>query len=168
MSEPRFNLVSALVVDDNRHMCALLTEMLQAIGIGHVAKANDGESARDMLQDRSSSTVDFVIADLNMHPVDGADLLDWVRNDGGSPNRYMPVIMLTGHTEFEKIVRLRDLGATEILAKPVTVNSLTHRLISIIDRPRRFVDCPTYFGPDRRRQNQSYAGKERRKSEPAN
>ena len=58
------------------------------------------------------------------------------------------------------------VNAFEILAKPVTVHSLTHRLVSVIDRPRRFIDAACYFGPDRRRQDLPFAGDDRRKTEP--
>lgn len=167
MNGYKFYRASALVVDDKRYMSDLLAEMLSAIGFGYVCQAADGDSARDLLRNRQTRAIDIVICDLNMRPVNGAALLRWVRHDLESPNRFLPMIMLTGHTEFDKIVTLRDLGATEIMAKPITVKTLTNRLIGAIDRPRRFVDTPNYFGPDRRRQQQPFPGEDRRQWNPS-
>ena len=103
-----------------------------------------------------------MITDMSMEPIDGAGLLKWIRQDPKSVNRFLPVIVLTGHTELAKIMEMRDLGATEILAKPVTVTGLSKRMVTVIDRPRRFVEIEAYFGPDRRRRMVPYSGDERR------
>ena len=52
----------------------------------------------------------------------------------------------------------RDAGANEVLAKPVSVHNLVRRLLSVIENPRPFVSCPTYFGPDRRFKIEGYPG----------
>jgi two-component system chemotaxis response regulator CheY len=51
---------------------------------------------------------------------------------------------------------------TEFLAKPVTAKTLLMRLTNIIEHPRPFVRAKGYFGPDRRRRSEDYAGPERR------
>jgi hypothetical protein len=57
----------------------------------------------------------------------------------------------------------RDAGVTEFLVKPITAHSLFSRIAEIIERPRAFVRCEGYFGPDRRRKNiENYAGPWRR------
>jgi DNA-binding response OmpR family regulator len=74
-----------------------------------------------------------------------------VRTSQASPNPYVPIIMVTGHTERPRVEAARDAGVTDFLAKPITVNNLIARLAEIVERPRPFVKCETYFGPDRRR-----------------
>jgi DNA-binding response OmpR family regulator len=85
-----------------------------------------------------------------------------VRTDDDSPNMFLPIIMMTGHTERARIFSARDAGVTEFLAKPVTAKSLLMRLTNIIEHPRPFVRAKGYFGPDRRRRSEEYAGPERR------
>jgi DNA-binding response OmpR family regulator len=61
--------------------------------------------------------------------------------------------MVTGYADRDKVAAARDMGVTEMLAKPFSVTSLAQRLLQVIDRPRQFVHTHDYFGPDRRRQN---------------
>ena len=59
--------------------------------------------------------------------------------------------MITGHTEKHRVEAARDAGVTEFLAKPITAHNLFSRIAEIVERPRAFVRCDSYFGPDRRR-----------------
>jgi DNA-binding response OmpR family regulator len=72
--------------------------------------------------------------------------------------------MLTGHSERKRVLAARDAGVTEFLAKPISANSLYHRIANVVANPRPFIKTETYFGPDRRRGvTQNYSGPERRK-----
>jgi DNA-binding response OmpR family regulator len=89
-----------------------------------------------------------------------------VRNDEHSPNPFVPIIMITGHTEKYRVEAARDAGVTEFLAKPITAQNLFARIAEIVERPRAFVRCDNYFGPDRRRHAQDdYAGPWRRQDD---
>ncbi len=69
-----------------------------------------------------------------------------------------------GHAARRPDDRLDLLGfALNLLAKPVTVTGLSNRMVTVIDRPRRFVETDGYFGPDRQRRMVPYSGEERRK-----
>jgi DNA-binding response OmpR family regulator len=75
----------------------------------------------------------------------------------------VPIIMITGHTEKHQVEAARDAGITEFLIKPITAQSLFSRITEVVERPRAFVRCESYFGPDRRRRNvESYTGPWRR------
>jgi len=50
----------------------------------------------------------------------------------------------------------RDAGVNEFIAKPVTSRNLFLRIAAVVERPRPFVRASTYFGPDRRRQNDAF------------
>ena len=95
----------------------------------------------------------MIIADWHMEPLDGLDFVRLVRTAKDSPNPYVPIIMLTGHTEYQRVCEARDAGVNEFLAKPISAKALYMRFASIIDNPRPFIRTKTYFGPDRRRQN---------------
>ena len=57
----------------------------------------------------------------------------------------------------------RDLGVTEMLAKPYSIDGVATRLLQVIDRPRQFVHTGDYFGPDRRRHQVAFSDRDRRK-----
>jgi len=71
--------------------------------------------------------------------------------------------MLTGHTELSRVMEARDAGVHEFLAKLISAKGLYSRIRSIIEHPRPFVRTSTYFGPDRRRRQIEWKGKERRR-----
>lgn len=163
---PEFAQLRALVVEDNLHMRRLLRQLLGALGIKESYEAENGREAFDILRNRQP---DLVLTDLTMEPVNGIEFTKMVRLSEESPNPYVPIIMVTGHTELQKVEAARDAGVTEFLAKPVTVNNLFLRIAEIVERPRPYVRCGNYFGPDRRRHNdENYCGPWRRQTDPEN
>jgi CheY-like chemotaxis protein len=158
--------LKALVVEDNAHMRILLRSLLLALGVSKVFESVDGASGFVELRERKP---DFVLTDLSMKPVDGIEFTRMIRQRKDSPNFYVPIIMVTGHTERQRIEAARDAGVTEIIAKPITTQSLLQRLTEIVERPRPFIRCDTYFGPDRRRKKtEDYVGPWRRHDDNVN
>jgi CheY-like chemotaxis protein len=160
MADAGFETLKALIVEDNAHMRSLLRALLNAIGIKEIVEAANGQTALVLLRERKS---DLVLTDLAMKPMDGLEFTRRVRNDDQSPNPFVPIIMISGHTEKYRVEAARDAGVTEFLAKPITAHNLFSRIAEIVERPRAFVRCDSYFGPDRRRhQLDDYAGPWRR------
>jgi DNA-binding response OmpR family regulator len=107
---------------------------------------------------------DIVITDWAMPIFDGIELTQMIRQPGASANPFVPIIMLTGHSEKRRVVAARDAGVTEFLVKPLSARALYERIVNVVVNPRPFVRTKTYFGPDRRRNlNPSYVGPERRR-----
>lgn len=148
MSGKQFDYLKALVAEDNPHMRELLRTLLNALGIKQVFEAADGAEAFKQLCEHKP---DFVLTDLSMVPMDGIEFTKLVRGSEEAPNPYIPIIMVTGHTERHRIETARDAGVTEIIAKPITVQGLFSRVAEIVERPRPFVRAEEFFGPDRRR-----------------
>lgn len=152
-----------LIVDDNKHMCTLVKTILSAFGVRNVVEAVDGADAFKVLK---HFPADIIICDWVMQPLDGLDFVRLVRTGKDSPNPYVPVIMLTGHTEMHRVMEARDAGASEFLAKPVSPKKIYARIRSIIESQRAYIKTKSYFGPDRRRQSlASYKGSQRRKKD---
>ena len=42
---------------------------------------------------------DLIISDVQMPTTDGIEFIQWLRREGGETNRYIPVILVTGHTK---------------------------------------------------------------------
>ena len=161
MAAAGFGSLKALIVEDNTHMRSLLRALLNSIGIKDVSEAIHGQAAMSVLRERK---IDLVLTDLAMGTMDGLELTRHVRNDEDSSNPFVPIIMITGHTERHQVEAARDAGVTEFLAKPITAHNLFARITEILERPRAFVRCEQYFGPDRRRHHEieNYMGPRRR------
>ncbi len=145
-----FDRLNVLVLDDNRNMRTLVQSILFALGVRNIHEAHDVKQA---FRDLQYFHADIVITDWHMEPLNGLDFVRMVRTSEDSPNPYVPIIMLTGHTELHRVCEARDSGVNEFLAKPISAKSLYSRLTSIIECPRPFIRTKTYFGPCRRRRN---------------
>lgn len=163
MSGGAFEYLKALIVEDNQHMRALLRALMSALGITTVYEATNGDDAFEILRDRKP---DMILTDLSMKPINGIEFTLQVRNATSSPNPYIPIIMVTGHTERHRVEAARDAGVTEFLAKPIIAQNLFSRIGEIVDHPRPFMKSMDYFGPDRRRHRaEDYVGPFRRRED---
>ncbi len=152
-----------LLVDDNQHMRAITSAILQSAGFRRVREATDGAAALDILRDHP---IDMAVVDFNMFPLDGVEFTRLVRNSPDSANPYLPIVMMTGHSEKSRVTEARDAGVTEFVVKPITAKTILERIQAAIYKPRPFVKTETYFGPCRRRtETQNYRGPFRRASD---
>jgi two-component system, chemotaxis family, chemotaxis protein CheY len=155
-----FSRVLVLVVDDNHYMRVIVCTMLRAMGIKHIREASDGAEALEIVRDWRP---DVIILDLVMETIDGIEFTKLVRRGSDSPHRYVPIIMMTGHTDRGHVIEARDAGVNEFVAKPLTARALIDRMRSVMDVERLFVKSPYFTGPDRRRKkNPGYEGPFRR------
>lgn len=151
-----------LIVDDHANMRKIVSTILHALGLQYVYEAADGADGFEAMR---AYNPDIIIVDWEMLGIDGIEFTELVRKASDSPNPYVPVIFLTSYSDRKHVMRARDAGVTEFLAKPVSANAIYTRLMSIINKPRPFVRSRNYFGPCRRRHiNREYAGFERRVS----
>jgi CheY-like chemotaxis protein len=156
-----FHRLRFLVIDDNAHMRRIVRTLLHGFGAREVFEAEDGASGLDSF---THYVPDIVITDWAMPIFDGLELAQMIRQPGANANPYVPIIMLTGHTEKARVTAARDAGVTEFLAKPISAKSLYQRIVNVVANPRPFIKTKSYFGPDRRRSTSStYVGPERRK-----
>ena len=155
--------LNIIVADDNPYMRTLVREILLGFNVTNVRECKDGS---DALAELRQWPADIAIIDWMMEPLDGLDFTRLIRTASDSPNPFLPIIMLTGHTERFRVVEARDAGITEMLAKPMTANTLYARLKDVIESPRPFIRSATYVGPDRRRKaTRHYGGPFRRASD---
>lgn len=156
-----FNRLRFLVIDDNAHMRRILRTLLHSFGTREVYEAEDGAAG---LEAFTHIIPDIVITDWVMPIFDGLELAQMIRQPGANANPYVPIVMLTGHSDKKRVLAARDAGVTEFLAKPISAKALYQRIMNIVVNPRPFIRTASYFGPDRRRNvNLNYVGIERRK-----
>ncbi|MFN3826454.1 MAG: response regulator [Micavibrio sp.] len=161
-----FKKLSVLVVEDTAPMRKLITSVLETLGVGRIYSAENGERGFEMFRKENP---DIVIADWHMSPMSGIELTHEIRTNALSPNRMVPIILVTGYSALNRVSEARDVGVTEFLVKPFSANDLAKRIAYVINKPRDFIDCKTYFGPDRRRRNTpGFAGPYRRNEDGKN
>lgn len=159
----KFEKLSVLIVEDTIPMQKLVESVLTTLGVGKIYKATDGAQGFEVF---CQENPDIVLADWHMLPVSGIDMVANIRKSAHSPNRTVPVIMMTGYSAMPRVAEARDMGTTEFLVKPFSANDLARRIAYVINRPRDFVDAYDYFGPDRRRRMfDGYEGPYRRVSD---
>ncbi len=159
----KFSKMSVLVVEDTAPMRKLIVSVLQTLGIGEVYAAPDGERGFELFRKHNT---DIVIADWHMEPMDGIELAQEIRKNTLSPNRLVPIVIVTGYSALSRVAQARDAGVTEFLIKPFSADDLAKRIAYVINKPRDFIDSAAYFGPDRRRRKApDYRGPLRRAEE---
>ena len=157
---PNLKHLQVLLVDDNPHVRQITASVLRSVGIGRIWEAADGIAAMERLRE---SAIDLVFVDLEMAPLGGLEFTRKVRNDPDSANPFLPIIMMTGHTQASRVLEARDAGVTEFLAKPISPKAVIDRLNAVIVKARPFIKANSFFGPDRRRtRHTDYSGVPRR------
>jgi DNA-binding NtrC family response regulator len=105
---------SVLLIDDDADVLRAVGEYFDKIGyeVSRATTAEEGFEAFARLRP------DVVILDLHLPDLDGLEVLERLRAQGGS------VILLTGQGDIETAVRAMQLGAEHFLTKPVDLNHL--------------------------------------------
>lgn len=158
-----FSALRFLVVDDNQHVRRIVRTLLHGFGVREVYEAADGAAGLDAVQ---NFLPDMIITDWVMPVFDGLEFVQMIRQPDSPLNPYVPIIMLTAHSERHRVLQARDAGVNDFVCKPVSSRMLHERISNVLLDQRPFVRATTYFGPDRRRNTGAYRGHERRKEEP--
>jgi len=115
-----------LVVDDDAHMRAALSEAIQRLG-HRVVMCESGIDAVEKLNDAFYS---LVVTDMKMPKMDGLAFLKETRRRAGN----LPVLVITGFGTVENAVATMKEGATDYLMKPFSYDALGKTIDSILSR----------------------------------
>lgn len=115
-----------LVVDDDRAILKLIGRVLQDESYA-VDMASSGEEARTLAL---VNEYDGIILDLQLGDRHGFEILQELRRSG----RHTPVLLYSGQSDTESIVRGLDAGADDYLVKPVSNEELRARVRTLIRR----------------------------------
>jgi two-component system chemotaxis response regulator CheY len=156
--------VSALILDDNAHMRGLLRVILAGFGMRLIEEAANCSEAISLV---ASGDIDIAFVDFKLGGQDGIEFCRHIRREPSSPNRWLPIVMVTAYSERSRVLDAVNAGVDEFLVKPIRAVDVANRVNAVIERRRPFVDCSGYFGPDRRRRDDPrFKGPWRRVSDP--
>ncbi|KAA5804827.1 response regulator [Alkalicaulis satelles] len=157
--KPGLHRLSVLIVDDNSHMISIVRTMLLGFGITKTWESRDAAEALEIVR---HEPVDIVITDYQMPLLDGLEFTRLVRTGDDIANPFIPIILLTAHTERSRVIAARDAGVTEVCAKPINAKEIWTKIAAVVNQPRPFIRARQYSGPDRRRRTEPYKGEDRR------
>lgn len=109
-----------LIVDDSSSIRSILKVYL----MGLKAEVLDAESGERALKLARLLPLSLMIVDINMPGMDGLTLVDKVRHDSRPAVARLPVILLTSDRSEAVRVRMREVGANDLLYKPVSAGTL--------------------------------------------
>ena len=155
-----FSKMTLLIVDGSHFMRGLIAGMCRNFGFRFIYEASDGATGFQLFKEQK---INIVLTSWEMEPVGGIEFISTIRYSPESSDRFVPAIMLTSHSQANRVEQARDVGASEFLGKPISADTLLTRIMHTVDRPRSFIRCDSFFGPDRRRHDGAlYTGEERR------
>lgn len=111
---------NVLLVDDENDFLIPLTKRLKKRNL-NIRTANSGEDALSII---GNSPVDVVVLDVKMPGIGGIETLKQIK----SINKFVEVIMLTGHANIEVAIRGMESGAFDYLMKPMNIDELYYKL----------------------------------------
>ena len=114
---------SVLIIDDERNFCTILKDYIDQEGSRFFVKScfTDGELAWQWL---AENDVDLIITDIRMPNVTGLDLAKRLHET----DRDIPLIVISGYSDFEYAKRAMQYGVANYLLKPVDFAELSDTL----------------------------------------
>lgn len=120
---------SILLVDDEPNLRELLRHMLE-IGGFEVIEAEDGLDALAKLDELMP---DVMILDVMMPVLDGVSLCKQLR--ATEKFATLPIVMLSGKTQYKAVQEGLAAGADRYLCKPITVDELVQTVREVLSTP---------------------------------
>ncbi|MGI9554174.1 MAG: response regulator [Thermodesulfobacteriota bacterium] len=118
-----------LVIEDEELLRNLYSELLEMKGF-KVDTSTDGQQALEFLKDTKP---DLMLLDVNMPNIDGVEFLRQINSDNRL--KKIPVLLITGVIQVEKISACLDLGAVGYIEKansPVEVMSKIEMVLGAV------------------------------------
>ncbi len=115
------NVITAIVIDDDKDTVSVLSDFLQIKGIKVIGRGYDGAEAVEIYK-RLKPDATFV--DVMMETYDGLYALEKIREI----QQDALVIMVTADLTNDTYERLLDLNASAIIYKPYDINEIMHIL----------------------------------------
>lgn len=118
-----------LVVEDDRDTAETFARMLATLGY----EAHMVHSTGDAMRFIATDTPDGIFLDLNMPDHPAIDVCRMMKNDLG--NVHVPIFVISGETDEEKIKAAFDAGADVFLSTPIGMDELMESLGKFVGEP---------------------------------
>lgn len=133
MNQKKQQCIDILIVEDDAQLREAICDTCEMSGYS-VMCAEHGQAALNRLNETQFK---LVITDVQMQPMDGAELLSLIKQKYTE----LPVIVMTAYASIEKAVDFMRLGAADYLVKPFEASALQQvieRFITHDESPAKF------------------------------
>ncbi len=120
-----------LIVDDDKDLSFIISEMLESYGYA-VTAAESGEEAFELL---SQHTYHLILLDINLPDTTGLELCKELRRES-----QIPVIFASARTSESDRITGFDIGGDDYLPKPYSMKELLSRVNALIRRTYGFAE----------------------------
>ncbi len=118
-----------LIVDDDVSVLELLSTFFSSLGHTVVTTTNSTEVEKYVIDE----IFDLLMLDIKFPEIDGIEVLKSVKKIDPS----LPVVMMTGYKEAERIIEAFRLGAMDCLLKPFNFDYIKENILSkIVERKK--------------------------------
>ena len=148
MAASELSQIRVLIIDENGHGISLLRSILIQLGVKDTVALRSTEQALQVLRENK---FDVVFVDDLATPLSPVGFVKALRRDLTTQDVTVPVVLVSGGASRTHIEDVRDAGANDAIAKPVSVETVERKLRSLVLEPQAFVTARTFLGPDRRR-----------------
>ncbi|HEV7180765.1 MAG TPA: response regulator [Candidatus Baltobacteraceae bacterium] len=121
-----------LIADDDPAICTLIDTVLRK-GPYEMIMCNDAESAL-VAVDRNGP-FDIIICDFMLPGISGIDLIERLR--AKESTRGVPILMISGHTNYAMDGRAKNAGANLFLNKPFTISQLRSAVTHLLSESKK-------------------------------
>ena len=120
-----------LVADDDPEICTLIKTILRNASF-EVSVCPDAESALVHLQRHKA--YDILISDFMLPGISGIELITMVRANPQTAR--LPILMISGHSNYAMDARAKSAGADHFLNKPFTLTQLRSTVTALASKYR--------------------------------
>lgn len=120
--------LTVFIVDDNQAMRALLTDLIDSVGI----KVQSYAAASDFLSDYSSEHLGCLVLDIRMPGMSGLEL----QQELNRRESILPIILMSGHADIPMAVQAMREGALDFIQKPFR----NQELLDLVNKALRICD----------------------------
>jgi len=122
-------MVDILLIDDEKNFRQSLAEGLRMYSKRlNVIAVNSGEKALEILR---TAMIDIIVTDLNMHGMDGFELLKRLQQT----HPRIPVIIMSAYSQMSVDDQLKNLRYAEYIEKPLDLSAIANAILTLSQIP---------------------------------
>lgn len=119
--------MKALLIEDNLVLATITSRSLQALRFTHVDVAHNGEEALKFL---TRQKYHVILVDWMLPKTSGLEIVKAIRASKDHQNT--PIIMTTGKSERQDIIKALQSGVDSYLVKPISPHVLKDRIDKLL------------------------------------
>jgi len=120
-----------LIVEDERLMRNLLFQMLKRMGFNDVSAVDNAE---EVVKTNKYWKTDLLISDVEMDGMSGLELIEVIRSEKSALSCEVPIIVLTGMSQLQILMKAAELKIQGFLTKPVSEKILREKIEEILSK----------------------------------